>query len=414
MEDYDLLSFRDIKKLLTRQIKEERHKLEPERYKPKKYPKINQTITTNDCQHILANSDKGWAFTQKDLFYGYKKEISLTKTQQRNLGLKKDIEIEEIFGNIFFTFVLYVIKDIILNNITFKVSTVGAFADIHMRCLNREEFTEGRQQGKYMDIDFLASNFKTYRPTLYIYDRQDSSKIHTVDIILDKSLQQELSNKINNGKVYYESTPKSIDEYLNDFQYLYPNIKLQLLKSILVFGWRQIYFHGKLFRDVFLSNNNHYIYIGNVESYEGNKPLTYYKRQLRKKLQKLFITKNIQWDGYYYFCLTKDEYNYYFRPTIKMKRRWKMNSNRAQHTKYFFFKYNKLLFKHPDLAYIYYTKSKYMVRAKVTQDYGNFRFIRPYIPILNVELYEYKGVNNLDNICTTNHKYEIIWAKKQR
>ena len=55
-----------------------------------------------------------------------------------------------------------------------------------------------------------------------------------------------------------------------------------------------------------------------------------------------------------------------------------------------------------------------MVRAKVTQDYGNFRFIRPYIPILNVELYEYKGINNLDNICITNHKYEIIWAKKQR
>ena len=55
-----------------------------------------------------------------------------------------------------------------------------------------------------------------------------------------------------------------------------------------------------------------------------------------------------------------------------------------------------------------------MVRAKADFDLGNIRYIRTYIPIPNVEDYEYKGVNTLDSIKTTKRKYKILWAKKQR
>ena len=55
-----------------------------------------------------------------------------------------------------------------------------------------------------------------------------------------------------------------------------------------------------------------------------------------------------------------------------------------------------------------------MVRAKADFDLGDYRYIRPYISIPNVEDYEYKGVNTLDSIKTNKRKYKILWVKKQR
>lgn len=413
MEDYTLLSFKDIKKLISRQIKTERRQLEPERYISKPKPR-RKPYTPDECQHILTRSDFGWAMTQKDIFYGYQKEFTITKLQKQDLNMRKGDEIESIFGKIFFDFFLYVLKDIIINNITLKIPTIGAFADIHMRCVDKEEFAAGRQKGKYQDIDFLASNFKTYRPTVYRYSSQDSTKIWTTDIILDKQLQKELSDQINNGKVYYETTPKSINDYLEEFQYLYPSIKISLLKSIISYGWRQVSSNCKYYRDMYFSDEVNSIYIGNVETFSGNKPEVFYRRKLRKRLVRLFKTKNIKWDGYYYFCITRKEYNYYYRPTIKNKRKMRMSTCRAHTTKYFFFDYDKVLFKHPDIAFVYYSHSGQMVRTKAPQDFGDYRYIRTYLPIQNVELYMYKGSNTLESISTKKHKYKILWAKKRR
>lgn len=408
-EDYDLFTTKDIHKIISRQIKEERHKLEPERYIPLK-PKPKKEKTEEECLNELKSSDLKFAFSAKELFYGYKKTISLT--QYKAMGYKSRDEKEEILGNVFTDFIFFIIKNIILYNITFKFPSVGGFADIHMRTIEGEEFKKYRQKGKYLDINFLASNFKAYRPTLYRYDRQDSTKFWTTDIILDKNFQKELTQLINQEKQYYDSTPKGLDDYIMQFQQLYPNIKLDLLISIIKYGCRQIYYHAKKFRDVFIKSKTHYIYIGNIESYCGNKPQVYYGRQMRKKLEKLFVTKNIKWDGYYYFCLSKGEYKYYFRPTLKMKKIMRMNGSRALNTKYFFFNYGKVLFKHPDIAYVYYRNSKYMVRVKATQDYGNHRYIRPYIPLIKVENYEYVGKNTIETLMK--HKYKILCQRKQR
>ena len=412
MEDFTLYSFRDIRKLVVKQLKEERHKIEPNRYKVKK-PKPKKILSQDDCIHILKSTDFSYAFTSKDLFYGYNKEIEFTKYQLRQLKYySKKTEIEEILGDIFAECIMYIIQDIIDNNITFKVPTVGGFCDIHMKTLNKEDFIKYRQKGQYLDVDFIRSNFKVYRPTLYRYDMRDSSKFWETDIIIDQDFQKSLTNHINNGNIYYENIPKSINDYLLEFSYNYPYIDQVTLKKILTFGWRQVYFHARYKRDVFIQTDKHYIYFGNVESFEGNKPEQYYARQLLKRLCKLYKTKNIKWDGYYYFCLQRDEYRNYFRHIIKNGRRTK--TIRSSSTKYFYFNTSKLLFRHPDMAYVYYKRSRYMVRAKADFDLGDYRYIRPYISIPNVEDYEYKGVNTLDSIKTNKRKYKILWAKKQR
>ena len=412
MEDFTLYSFKDIKKLVGRQIKEERHKIEPNRYKVKK-PKPKKIISQDECVHILKSTDFSYAFTSKDLFYGYNKEIEFTKYQLRQLKFyNKKTEIEEILGNIFAEFVMFVIQDIITNNITFKVPAIGGFCDIHMKILDKDDFIKYRQKGQYLDVDFLKSNFKVYRPTFYRYDRRDSSKQWQTDILIDQNFQKILTDKINKGTVYYENIPKSVKDYLLEFSYNYPYIDRVNLNKIITFGWRQIYFHAGYRRDVFIQTDSHYVYFGNVESFEGTKPEEYYKKQLTKRLIKLYSTKEIDWDGYYYFCLQRDEYRYYFRNIVKNGKRTK--NKRCNSTKYFFFNSDKILFKHPDIAYVYYKKSRYMVRAKADFDLGNIRYIRTYIPISNVEDYEYKGVNTLDSIKTTKRKYKILWAKKRR
>ena len=56
MEDYTLYDFKDIRKLVGRQLKEERHKLEPNRYKVKK-PKPKKILSQEECVHILKSTD---------------------------------------------------------------------------------------------------------------------------------------------------------------------------------------------------------------------------------------------------------------------------------------------------------------------------------------------------------------------
>lgn len=408
IQDYDLLSFTQIKKLVRRQIGQERRKIEPKRQKKIKIT-INKPIE-QDFVDFIQQTDKKFAFKSKELFYGYKNPV--TKQDIQSLGYYiKGIEKEECLGEVFAEFVIFLIKEVILNNLTLSIPTVGAYCNLHMKPVEGDEFKKYRQQGKFLDINFLVSGFKAYKLVLTRYRSRDSSISFDTDIALDPALQKELSEQINKGKQYYDSIPKKLDDYISEFWYLYPKASLKFLKSFIRFGWIQIFYHAKKFRDVFIQTKNHYIYIGNIIALSGFKPETYYRRLMRKKLEKLFVTKNIKWDGYYYFCLSQNEYRYYFNPTEKMKKLRQYNQCRAVHTKYFFFDNPKVLFKHPDLAYVYY-KYRYMVRIKAPQDFGNHRYIRPYLPILNVENYEFVGAKTLKNLI--NHKYKILCLRKQR
>lgn len=408
MDDYDLLSFGQIKKLVRREIGQERFKIEPKRQKKIKI--VQRKPVEQEFVDFMQQTDKKFAFNSKELFYGYKKPV--TKQDLQSLGYYiKGVEKEECLGEVFAEFVIFLIKEVIVNNLTLAVPAIGAYCTLHTKPIEGEDFKKYRQQGKFLDINFLISDFKAYKIVLTRYRSRDSSIFFDTDIALDPGLQKELSEQINSGKQYYDSIPKKFDDYISEFWYLYPKASLKFLKSFIRFGWVQIFHHAKRFRDVFIQTKNHYIYIGNIETLSGFKPETYYRRLMRKKLEKLFITKNIKWDGYYYFCISQQEYKYYFKPTENMKKLRRYNSCRANTTKYFFFDNPKVLFKHPDMAYAFY-KYRYMVRAKAPQDFGNHRYIRPYLPIQNVENYEFVGAKTLKNLME--HKYKILCLRKQR
>lgn len=391
--------FYKIRQEIYREVHAEEKILYPKKPKPKK-PKVK--LTEEDTYDTLMKSDRKYAFTARDIYEGYKKKLNLTPEQYLNLNMTKTYGLVGLFGNILADTIFLIMQDIILNNSTVQFQGVGGFAEICMYAVKGDEFKKARQNGEYQDVDFLVSNFTAYRPELIRYSKRDSLDIHKTSIILDPKFKRDLTKQINVGKNYYVTPARKIDSYIEQVQELYPNIKLEVLSAVIKYGIKQVYLCSKQFLDVLIKKDGRYVYFGNIKAYCGTKPENYYGRQLRKKLYKLWFSKEIKWDGYYYFCLSEPEYKKYFS---------KSGNSR---TKNFSFNTPKLLSKSPDIAYVFYRRNKYMVRLKAKQSFGFYRFIRPYIEIQGVELYQYKESATIESLSPKNHKYKILCQRKRQ
>ena len=382
--------YREISPSLIRKKKKEI------KYIPKK--KLNE----NESLELILNSGFGYAMTQKELYYTYRKGLGLNDTQISQLNIDPDKEIEEFFGDILADAVFIMMQDIILYNRTISLAGIGAYTEVHMRVIKGDEFIKERQRGNYQYIDYLESNFKAYCPCFYYYRKAGGTPIRQTDVSMDDRFQQDLAKQVNSGKEYYPKAPVLLMDYVEKVSLLYPNIKIQTLYQIIRFGVRQISINAKSFMDIFISKGGRYIYIGNVIAFCGKKPEKYYARQLRKRIRKLWYSKNIKWDGYYYFGISKPEFKKYFKPD---------GSLRYKQQKKFYFNKCKLLCKSPEIASLLYRIHRYIVRVK-SSDVGFFRFIRTYIDLYNVEFYKFQPNLKISDLCNTN--YSTICQKKKR
>lgn len=108
----------------------------------------------------------------------------------------RDILAQQIFKDS----VKLVIEDIIDNNITFQFPGVPAW--LSMGKTQGEEFSKARQNGKWQDIDFIASFFTGYQLMLTMFNRR-GEPTRTKPIYVDKKLKQKIIDNTNNGKQYY-------------------------------------------------------------------------------------------------------------------------------------------------------------------------------------------------------------------
>ena len=77
-----------------------------------------------------------------------------------------------LYGQIFRYFFYLVIKDIIENAITFKFPPSGGTrAYLEMVPIHGKDFERARQNGAFVDVDFLVSNFTGYQLYLRIMTR---------------------------------------------------------------------------------------------------------------------------------------------------------------------------------------------------------------------------------------------------
>lgn len=108
-----------------------------------------------------------YSMTPKDLYYGF-----ATKFKPRlNAGnhFKNYWCADNEFGKIFTYFFYLVIKDIIENQVTFKLPVNRCY--LEMTPIIGDDFIKARQNGAFRDVDFLMSNFTGYHLNLRISTR---------------------------------------------------------------------------------------------------------------------------------------------------------------------------------------------------------------------------------------------------
>lgn len=142
----------------------------------------------------------GHAFNLKHLFENFNlKRLKMSCNDCLDITgytRHRDILAQQIFKES----VKLVINDIIDNNVTFKFP--GDRGTIHMGRVTGEEFVTARQNGKWQDIDFIASFFSGYELYMTML-KKDGSPTRIKPIYVDKKLKQKIIDNTNNGKQYY-------------------------------------------------------------------------------------------------------------------------------------------------------------------------------------------------------------------
>lgn len=112
---------------------------------------------------------------------------------------------------------------------------------------------------------------------------------------------------------------KTIQDYYEQLYKEYPNIPKSDIKRILQYGWKSLYLHCSYGGDVLLNRLGFWFYCGQLMN-NSVKWMNYYKQKMKIKLRILYKRKQIDWDGYYYFALSKTQYEEYLKQKNKKGR----------------------------------------------------------------------------------------------
>lgn len=142
----------------------------------------------------------GHAFDLKEIFHNFNtKKLKLTCAKAKEIT--NDEHRTRVIFKVFIYSMQIIFKDIIENNVTFLLPTGSRKADIHIKRYADDDFARGRQNGKWKDIDYLASYFSGYQMVLAMYNK-DGKPVREKPIYIDRHQNEELTKQINNGKQY--------------------------------------------------------------------------------------------------------------------------------------------------------------------------------------------------------------------
>lgn len=142
----------------------------------------------------------GHAFTGNDLFENFPVN-KLKMTKQQCLEVYSDGNKRDLAEQIFIKSVQMVVNDIIDNNIHFKLPGIGKTqAYIYMKRIEGKDFKKAFKNGKWNDVDFIASNFSGYQLNL---EMQSGKRLPRQKMIyLSNKDKQRIVDNTNKGKQY--------------------------------------------------------------------------------------------------------------------------------------------------------------------------------------------------------------------
>ena len=140
----------------------------------------------------------GWACNVRDLFvrFPFEKYKSL-----KGMPSKKR---KPLVRRVFTESVKVIMDDIIENNTTFKLPSIGyRGGEIHFESIKDSEFIELRKKGKFKHVDFLESVFTGFQMYLYIHGKKDNFlHCRKFPICLNRYYRDKLDKYTNKGKQY--------------------------------------------------------------------------------------------------------------------------------------------------------------------------------------------------------------------
>lgn len=103
---------------------------------------------------------------------------------------------------------------------------------------------------------------------------------------------------------------KTIKDYYEQLYERFPDVPKKDIQRILNYGWKSLYLHNSYGGDTFMQDKELWCYIGHLKK-DSIQYFLYYIKKLSVKLRVLYKRNKIQWDGYYYFALTDQQYEEY-------------------------------------------------------------------------------------------------------
>lgn len=188
---------------------------------------------------------------------------------------------------------------------------------------------------------------------------------------------------------------KTIHDYYEIMYSKFPEVPKQDIRRILNFGWKSLYLHNSYGGDTVITDNEFWSYIGTLRK-DSLRHFYYYIKKLTIKLRVLYKRNNIQWDGYYYFGLTENQYqNYLSQKHTRGRPKKKFNYG------------NVMLYKILDECKIKEHNRKYIFKVPYISDLGFSFYKENYISDC-AELIITRDIQKFKDILVTNNKYEYL------
>lgn len=188
---------------------------------------------------------------------------------------------------------------------------------------------------------------------------------------------------------------KTIQDYYNDIYKEYPGIPEQDIKRILQYGWKSLYLHNSYGGDVLLNRQGFWFYTGQLMN-DSIKYFNYYKKKMRIKLRVMYKRKKIEWDGYYYFALTQNEYDEYL----------KQKNKKGRPKKYFNFS-KVILYKIYDECNISESNRVAIFKVPFSADFG-FTIYKEQFKTSEAELILVREPLKFEDILLSKYDYQFI------
>lgn len=189
---------------------------------------------------------------------------------------------------------------------------------------------------------------------------------------------------------------RTVKDYYERLQEKFPDISLKDISKILNVGWRNFYMINTMGGDFYINNKitKFFAYCGKLE-YDSIKHFERYKIKLSKKIRRHYEKSKAQWDGYYYFGLTDNQYETYLS---QFKKRGRKPKEKVYG--------NIVLYKLFDECSILNSNATHIFRKYYGVNLGYELYMENYTTS-DAEEIEQRRPLKFKDILVTNHKYDI-------